>query len=265
MLAVPDAQAAASWYERSLGAVRLWDLGGVVGLRVEDAPFFLHEPVNPEFSTPAVLGVTTVRVEVFTADPDSFIERAVAAGAVGTPIDDHQRPWGVHRQGGFHDPFGHVWIVGDRSPLGAEHGERKVRTMPDASVIPQLGYPDVPAAIEWLCAVFGFTERWRVGVHRAQLDFGNGTVVVHERRHQPGGAESAPAGHSLLVRVRDVDAHHQRARQRGARILAEPADYQYGERQYTAEDIGGHRWTFSQTVADLAPEDWGGRSAARDS
>jgi uncharacterized glyoxalase superfamily protein PhnB len=26
-------------------------------------------------------------------------------------------PWGTHRQGGFSDPFGHNWSVGDKSPL----------------------------------------------------------------------------------------------------------------------------------------------------
>lgn len=25
-------------------------------------------------------------------------------------------------------------------------------------------------------------------------------------------------------------------------------------------DPGGHRWTFSQTIADVAPEDWGASS-----
>lgn len=30
-------------------------------------------------------------------------------------------PWGVHRQGGFIDPFGHLWLVGDRSPLGTHN------------------------------------------------------------------------------------------------------------------------------------------------
>ena len=58
--------------------------------------------------------------EVFADDPDAFIERAVAAGADGSvdKIRDHEAPWGVHRQGGFIDPFGHLWLVGDRSPLG---------------------------------------------------------------------------------------------------------------------------------------------------
>ena len=64
-----------------------------------------------------------------------------------------------------------------------------------------------------------------------------------------------------MVKVDNVDAHHDHARQRGARILSPPADYSYGERQYTAEDLAGHCWTFTQAIADLAPEDWGGTSS----
>jgi uncharacterized glyoxalase superfamily protein PhnB len=64
-----------------------------------------------------------------------------------------------------------------------------------------------------------------------------------------------------MVRIDDVDAHHARAREAGAEILREPADYAYGERQYTAVDPGGHHWTFSETIADVAPEEWGGVTA----
>jgi hypothetical protein len=65
----------------------LWNLGGVVGLTVDGAPFFLGEPENNGWDTPTSLGNRTVRVEVFVQDPDRFIERAVAAGAVGS-IDE---------------------------------------------------------------------------------------------------------------------------------------------------------------------------------
>jgi PhnB protein len=125
MLAVPDAAAAARWYAQALGASELWNFGGVVGLSVvglsvAGAACFLGEPENNGWDTPAALGSRTVRVEVFVDDPDGFIERAVTAGADGSvdKIRDHQAQWGVHRQGGFIDPFGHLWLVGDRSPLG---------------------------------------------------------------------------------------------------------------------------------------------------
>ena len=118
MLAVRDAAVASHWYQQALGATQLWSLGSVVGLEVAGAPFFLHEPTGTGFESPAALGQTTVRVEVFTDDPEAFVTRAVAAGADGTDeITDHQAPWGVHRQGAFRDPFGHIWLVGDESPL----------------------------------------------------------------------------------------------------------------------------------------------------
>ena len=120
MLIVPDAEAAITWYKEALGAQELWNLGGVAGLRVDGAPFFLHEvnPDNPAETSPDRAGVTSVRIELFVDDPDGFVERAVRAGATRrSPVVDHQMPWGPHRQGGFHDPFGHRWSVGDSSPL----------------------------------------------------------------------------------------------------------------------------------------------------
>jgi PhnB protein len=120
MLAVPDAAAAAAWYERALGATELWNLGSVIGLEVEGAPLFLAEPEDNGWESPADIGTTTVRVEVFVDDPDAFVARTIEAGAQGgrDPVRDHEMPWGTHRQGGFFDPFGHRWLVGDRSPLG---------------------------------------------------------------------------------------------------------------------------------------------------
>jgi uncharacterized glyoxalase superfamily protein PhnB len=60
------------------------------------------------------------------------------------------------------------------------------------------------------------------------------------------------------VRVEDADAHHDRAVAHGARVVSPPTDYPYGERQYTALDLGGHHWTFSESIADVDPADWGG-------
>ena len=139
------------------------------------------------------------------------------------------------------------------------------RTTGSASVIPELVYDDVEQAIGWLCETFGFTELWRAGRHRARLEFGNGVVIIAD--DDPLRGRSAPKHgeshcHAVMVRVDDVDAHHERARQHGAVILSPPADYSYGERQYSAEDLAGHRWTFTQAIADLAPEDWGGTSTA---
>jgi PhnB protein len=120
MLIVSDADAAVSWYTEALGAGQLWDLDGVAGLHLDGAPFFLHEavPGKGQEPSPTDVGLTTTRIEVFVEAPDELIERAAEAGAVDVErATDHHAPWGSHRQGGFTDPFGHRWSVGDRSPL----------------------------------------------------------------------------------------------------------------------------------------------------
>jgi uncharacterized glyoxalase superfamily protein PhnB len=59
--------------------------------------------------------------------------------------------------------------------------------------------------------------------------------------------------HAVMVRVTDVDAHYAQAQQAGVHIISPPTDQPYGERQYVADDLGGHRWTFSQTMVDIDP------------
>jgi uncharacterized glyoxalase superfamily protein PhnB len=145
------------------------------------------------------------------------------------------------------------------------------RTMPAARVIPELVYDDVGEACEWLCRVFGFRERWSAGNHRAQLEIDGGALILAEARTgaagEPGeGIRATPerggtASHGVMMRVIDADAHFEQARDCGAKILQSPRDFPYGERQYSAVDLGGHHWTFSQSIDDVAPEDWGGVSA----
>ncbi|HEV8671491.1 MAG TPA: VOC family protein [Candidatus Limnocylindria bacterium] len=100
------------------------------------------------------------------------------------------------------------------------------RSVPSATVIPVLAYDDVEAASDWICRIL--TSRGTKG------------------------------GGTVHVRVPDVRRHHENARKGGAKILQPPTDQPYGERQYSAEDIGGHVWTFSQSIADVDPASWGG-------
>jgi uncharacterized glyoxalase superfamily protein PhnB len=133
------------------------------------------------------------------------------------------------------------------------------RSIPSASVIPVLVYPDVREAVAWLEAAFGFSERVQIGEdHRAQLAFGDGAVIVGDVRGERRPPRAGEESHSVVVRVEDVQAHCERAREHGAKILMEPIDFEYGERQYSAEDPAGHRWTFSETLRDAQPEEWGG-------
>jgi uncharacterized glyoxalase superfamily protein PhnB len=131
------------------------------------------------------------------------------------------------------------------------------RSIPEATVIPVLAYPDVNRAAAWLCDAFAFSVRLRIGEHRVQLNVGDGAIIVRELRPNEFDAQLG-IGHSVTIRIEDADAHYERAKTHGARITQEPLTQPYGERQYTAEDLAGHSWTFSQSVADIHPAEWGG-------
>ena len=134
------------------------------------------------------------------------------------------------------------------------------RSIPTATVIPVLVYPDVRAAVEWLGEAFGFQERVRIGEdHRSQLQIGvDGAVIVADVRGEQQPPRAGVVTHLVKVRVPAVDEQFDRARRHGARVLRQPTEYEYGERECTVEDLAGHRWQFTQTIRDVAPEEWGG-------
>jgi uncharacterized glyoxalase superfamily protein PhnB len=131
------------------------------------------------------------------------------------------------------------------------------RSIPHATVIPVFAYTDVNQAAAWLCDAFGFRVRLRIGNHRIQLNVGDGAVIVREMCQNETNTVLG-RGCSITVRVEDADAHCNRARAHGARITQDPVTHPYGERQYNAEDFAGYSWTFSESVADVHPQEWGG-------
>jgi len=141
--------------------------------------------------------------------------------------------------------------------------------------VPVLVYDDVGKAIEWLCDALEFVERFRYGAedhpNGALLAVGDGSVLLSSSRvgqspdwedravlRAPG---SEQVSHSICVHVEDVDRLYQRVKLRNAHTFCAPKTHPFGERQFTVKDLGGHRWTFTQSVADVAVEDWGGRMA----
>jgi uncharacterized glyoxalase superfamily protein PhnB len=133
------------------------------------------------------------------------------------------------------------------------------RSIPASAVIPVLIYPDVRAAVAWLTEAFGFRERLQIGEdHRSQLTFGDGALIIGDVRSDRVPPRADEATHQVMLRVDDAQAHFERARARGATIRMEPTDFEYGERQWSCTDPWGHQWTFSETLRDVDPADWGG-------
>jgi uncharacterized glyoxalase superfamily protein PhnB len=138
-------------------------------------------------------------------------------------------------------------------------------------VIPSLIYENVGEASNWLCKTFGFTERFRYGADDnpsgALLIVGTGSVFLtgprvsewaDQTKFQP--PKRGESSHFVHIRIENVDSHYEYSLQCKARILHLPETYPFGERQYSVEDLEGHRWTFTQSVADVAPKEWGGRT-----
>ena len=139
-------------------------------------------------------------------------------------------------------------------------GVKQNRSIPSATVIPVLIYPDVRAAVAWLSEAFGFGERLQIGEdHRSQLEFGDGR---RDRRRCPPATASHPGRASrparVMIRVEDARRYCEQARAAGAEITMEPTDFEYGERQWSCADPWGHQWTFSETLDDVDPASWGG-------
>ncbi len=126
-----------------------------------------------------------------------------------------------------------------------------------AQIIPYLYYEDAGLAIEFMEKGFGFKIESAFHnpdngkVLSAKVTTGSGVIFVG-----PGmeyfGTRAVPDPESvsamIYVFVEDVDAHYARAKAAGAKIVAEPHVHFGGNRQYTASDPGGHRWTFAQPV-----------------
>ncbi|MGC2398415.1 MAG: VOC family protein [Acidobacteriaceae bacterium] len=128
------------------------------------------------------------------------------------------------------------------------------RSVPPCPVIPIVRYPDPGVAAGWLGKAFGFSIRLRIANHRIQMRAGEGCFTIAEGDVVPNSSIF------LQVRIEDAHGHCRRARAAGAKILREPSDFEYGERQYDAEDFHGYRWNFTETIADVEPESWGGTS-----
>lgn len=140
---------------------------------------------------------------------------------------------------------------------------RMNRSAPHARVAPVLTVADVRAAVAWYVEVLGFVEHVQIGEgHRSQLGLPDAPAAelvlseVRPGRRTPGRERS----HQVMLKVSDVASVVERAVQRGARLVDPVHDWEYGERQATIDDPFGHQWVLNQTLADVAPEDWGGRT-----
>ncbi len=128
-------------------------------------------------------------------------------------------------------------------------------------ITPYLLYEDVAGAIGWLTTAFGFRESMRLPgpdgrIAHAEMRLADGLIMMGcpGPRYQNPKRLGQVTQH-LYVYVDDVDAHFERARKTGAKIVEEPKDQFYGDRRYGAEDPEGHCWFFAQHVRDVSSKE----------
>jgi len=122
-------------------------------------------------------------------------------------------------------------------------------------VIPGHRYRNAPAAIDWLCKVFGF-ERHAVyegengTIAHAELTLGGGMIMLGSCKDDEygksfkspdelGGIETR----SCYIVVQDVDAAYSRAVATGAVIIRPLQNTPYGSREFGVKDPEGHSWS----------------------
>jgi uncharacterized glyoxalase superfamily protein PhnB len=123
-----------------------------------------------------------------------------------------------------------------------------------STLIPGHRYRNAPAAIDWLCNVFGF-ERKAVyegengTIAHAELTLGNGMIMLGSGKDDEPGRGFKPPDElggvetcSLYIVVPDADAAHSRAVAAGAVITTPLHDTPYGSRDFTVKDPEGHTW-----------------------
>ena len=125
-------------------------------------------------------------------------------------------------------------------------------------ILPHLIYEDVGVAVEWLCRVFGFSERAWVRhtdaggrVTRTQLQVLDSVLTVGAPGAHDLASPSRGVSSMLYVYVDDVDAHYARAVSSGAAIVMPLGTRDFGDRNYQTRDPEGHQWIFGQHVADV--------------
>lgn len=123
-------------------------------------------------------------------------------------------------------------------------------------IIPVLVYADIQAAHDFLVDAFGFSagqvERDANGnVVHGEVHVSGSPIWLHRvtTEHELAAARDAAESGGLAVTVDDVDAHHRRAQQAGARIDSSPTDQPYGRREYGVRDPEGRRWWFGTPVS----------------
>lgn len=140
------------------------------------------------------------------------------------------------------------------------------------SLTSALSYRDPKAALDWLEKAFGFERAMVITddkgeIAHSEMRFRECLIMIgsewSDDHRSPASLDSKNTQSVHVHMDEDIDAHCERARKAGAKIVQEPDTQFYGDRTYRARDPEGHIWTFGQTVKAVSPEEWDKASGLR--
>jgi PhnB protein len=278
-LRVKNAAAAIEFYTKAFGGKELsrFEVHGEIPyaeMSFGNSVVSLGES-SPElgYPGPETLGGSPVSINLNVEDVDSFLDRAVAAGAkIVMPVKDQF--YGA-RTGQVADPFGYTWAITTlKEQLTVEEMHRRFEAMEREpapkpggvspvpkgyhTITPYLVAENAAALIDFAKHTFGAQENVRSigpagGIH-AEIRLGDSMLMMGGGG--PGLTFRATALPTALhVYVEDVDAVHQRGLEAGGVTIQPPADQEYGERSSSLKDPAGNHWYIATAKgASYVPE-----------
>ena len=129
---------------------------------------------------------------------------------------------------------------------------------------------DAAKALDFYAVSFGAEEIFRMpapdgGVAHAEFKLGNTRIYISdeaEEWHAFAMPEGTTASCLFSIMTEDCDSDYNKAIQAGAVSLREPENQFWGMRSAIVRDPFGYRWSFSQMVEDVSPEELAKRAQA---
>ena len=134
-----------------------------------------------------------------------------------------------------------------------------------STIMPTMRYRNAPAAIDWLCQVFGFARHAVYSnpdgsVAHAELTLGGGMIMLGSGKNDEyskgfkSPVELGVETRSAYLVVPDADAVYTRAQEAGAVVVRPINNTDYGSREFTVKDLEGHSWSVGTYDPWVKPE-----------
>ncbi|EDY83472.1 glyoxalase family protein [Verrucomicrobiia bacterium DG1235] len=135
--------------------------------------------------------------------------------------------------------------------------------MSEPTVSFSLTVKDGNKALDFYAKAFGAKELYRMatpagGVAHAEFQIGETKIYLSDESPEWNAfamEEGAKASCLFSIATESCDDSFQRASEAGGEVLSEPTDMFWGARSAMIRDPYGYRWSFTQIIEEVSPEE----------